>query len=81
MMMKSGPTRLARAPHDLDREADPVLERSAPFSLAEVRLCRDELVDEVALGPHDLHAVVPRVARKQRAAHVVRDGLALAPGR
>ncbi len=33
----------------------------------------DELIDEVALGPHDLHAVVARLARQSGTVGVVVD--------
>ncbi len=69
----------ARAAHDLDRETDAVLERPAPLVVAVIGLRRDELVDEVALGPHDLHAVVSGAAGELRAARVVGDRLAHAP--
>ena len=66
--MKSRPDRRARAPHDLHRKANPVLERAAPFVVAVVGLRRDELVDEVTLGAHDLDAVVAGALRERRTA-------------
>src|SRR5437763_807056 len=46
--------RLARAPHDLDCEANAVLEAAAPFVVAMIRPRGDELVDQVAFRTHDL---------------------------
>ena len=71
--------RLARAAHDLDREADPVLERAAPVVVAMVGARRDELVDEIALRAHDLDAVVAGALREPRAADVGGDRLARCP--
>ena len=73
------PDSFARAAHDLHREAHAMLEGAAPFVVAVVGLGRHELVDEVALRPHDLHAVVSRALRQLRTAHVVGDGLAHTP--
>jgi hypothetical protein len=69
---------LARAAHDLDGEADAVLE-GRPIRRAVVGLRRDELVDQVALGAHDLDAVVAGLLREARAAGVVGDGLLRTP--
>jgi hypothetical protein len=63
----------ACSPNDLERKADPILERSAPFIVAMIRARRDELVDQVALRPHDLDAVVARSLRKPRTADVRGD--------
>ncbi len=49
---------LAGAADDLQREADPVLVRAAPAVGALVGRGGDELVDQVALGAHDLDTVV-----------------------
>ena len=61
--------RLAHARARLEREAHAVLERAAPLVVAVVGALRDELVDQVALGPHDLDAVVAgaRASSAQRA--------------
>ncbi|KOS76514.1 hypothetical protein DM46_2853 [Burkholderia mallei] len=61
--------RLARTLDDLDRQPHPVRVRAAPFVGALVRMQRDELVDQVAFGTHDLDAVVACLARELRAAH------------
>ena len=53
--------------HDLDREAQPVLERAAPAVGAVVRPQRRELGDEIALRGHDLDAVVARLLRERGA--------------
>ena len=73
--------RFARAPHDLDREADPMLERPTPFVIALIGPRRDELVDEVTLGTHDLDTVVAGALGERRAARVIGDRLADAPTR
>ncbi len=65
---------LAHAPDDLHREAHPVLVRAAPAVLTVVGLRRDELVDEVALGAHDLHPVVAGLPGEAGGAGVVVDG-------
>ena len=71
--------RFAGATHDRDREADAVEKRAAPVVVAQIRLRRDELVDQVALRAHDLDAVVAGALRERRAARVRRDGPAHAP--
>ena len=73
--MKSGTDGLAGAPHDLDRQAHPVGVRAAPAVGAPVGVGDQELVDEVALGAHDLDAVVAGLAGQHRAVH---EGLDLA---
>ncbi len=60
--------------HDLDGEADAVLVRAAPAVLAVVGRRGDELVDQIALGAHDLDAVVPRALRERRGRDEVLDG-------
>ncbi len=72
--MKSAPTGLAGAPHDLDGQAPPLLRRAAPGVGALVGARRQELVEQVALAAHDLDAVVAGLACQQRAAHEVVDG-------
>lgn len=67
--MKFVPT----APHDLDRKADAVFVRAAPFVFAMVRVRGDEFVDQIAFGAHDLDAVVARVLRERRAAREIVD--------
>ena len=64
---------------DLDGELNPrgVV---APLVRALVGLGDDELVDEVALGPHDLDAVVARLLRSLGAVDVVGDGLLYTSG-
>ena len=70
-----------RAAHDLDGEADAVLEGAAPFVRAVVGLLRDELVDQVAFGTHDLDPVIAGFLRQLRTARIVADGLADTPAR
>ena len=70
----------ARAAHDFHRKAHAVLQRAAPFVVAVVGPRRDELVDEVALGAHDLDAVVTGALRELRATRIVGDRLPHAPG-
>lgn len=65
---------LAHPPHDLHGEAHAVLVRAAPAVGAVVGLGGDELVDEVALGAHDLHAVVAGLPGEAGGAGVVVDG-------
>jgi len=67
------PQAFARAAHDLGGEADAVLVRAAPFVAALVGVGDDELVDQVALGTHDLDAVVAASAGELGAAHEVLD--------
>jgi hypothetical protein len=69
------PHGLARAAHDLDRQAHPVRVRPAPAVGALVGVGDQELVDEVALGAHDLDTVVAGLARQGGA---VDEGLDLA---
>ena len=69
MMMKSLPTASRVRAHDLQRQAHAVRIVAAPFVVALVGGQAHELVDEVALGAHDLHAVVARFARQGGAAH------------
>lgn len=66
---------LADAADDLDGEADAVLVRAAPAVGAPVRRGDDELVDQVALGAHDLHTVVTRPPGEFGGAREVLDGL------
>ncbi len=66
--------RLAHPADDLDGEAHAVLVRAAPAVGAVVGARRDELVDQVALGAHDLDAVVPGLAGEAGGAHIVVDG-------
>ena len=70
-----GADALAGTADDLQREADPVLVRAAPAVGAVVGGARDELVDEVALGAHDLDAVVPGGLRELGRPYEVLDGL------
>lgn len=65
---------LAHPADDLDGEAHAVLVRAAPAVGAVVGAGGDELVDEVALGAHDLDAVVSGLAGEAGGAHVVVDG-------
>ena len=67
--MKSAPDGFAGARDDLDGQADAVLVGAAPFVVATVDVRGDELVDEVALGSHDLDAVVAGLAGEHGAAH------------
>src|SRR5206468_11049241 len=61
------------------RKTNSIVERSTPFVVAKIGLGRDELIDQVALGPHDLHAVVARALRKRRALDEARDRSPNAP--
>lgn len=70
-----GAEALARAAHDVDRETHPVLVAAAPAVAAPVGGTRDELVDQVALGAHDLDAVVAGGPREFGRPHEVLDGL------
>jgi hypothetical protein len=56
----------ARAAHDFDTESHAVLQTSAPVVLALVGAQGEELRDQVALGSHDLHPVIPRLSREDR---------------
>ena len=58
---------LARAAYDLDGEVHPARGRSAPLVVAVVGARGEELVDEVALGTHDLDRVVAGLARQRDA--------------
>ena len=69
----------ARPAHDLQRKTDPVLERPAPLVVAMIGPRRDELVDEVAFGSHDLDAVVAGALGELRAADIGGDRPAHAP--
>ena len=46
------------APHDFQRKGDAVLVAAAPGVVAVVGLRGNEFIDQVALGAHDLHAVI-----------------------
>ena len=63
-----GAHRFACSAHDGDRKANAIQERAAPRIVAMIGLRRDELVDEVTLGAHDLDTVVASSLRKLRAA-------------
>ena len=69
-----GPHRLASAPNDLHRKTHAVVIRAAPFIRPAIGAGHQELVDQVALATHDLHAVVARVLGVARAGHVIADG-------
>ncbi len=73
--------RLAGAAHDLDGEAHPVGRRPTPPVGAVVGARGQELVDQVALGAHDLDAVVARLLRQSGGVGEVRDGPVDALGR
>ena len=60
--------RFARAAHDLHREANAILEGTAPLVVAMIGLGCHELVDEVTLGAHDLDPVVAGALGQLRAA-------------
>ncbi len=55
----------AGAAHDLDGKAHPVGRRTAPLVGAVVGPGHQELVDQVALGAHDLDGVVARLLRER----------------
>ncbi len=57
-----GPNRLAHAADHFDRQAHPVFERAAPAVGSLVGVGNEELVEEIALGPHDLDPIIPRLA-------------------
>ena len=63
----------ARPRQDLERQAHAVLPASAPAVRAAVGARDQELVDEIALRAHHLHAVVARFLRERRAANECRD--------
>ncbi len=63
------PDALPHALHYLDGQAQAVFEAAAPLVIAIVRALRRELVDEIALGGHDLDAIVAGFSRECR-----RDG-------
>src|SRR5207247_10462548 len=60
----------ADASHDLHGKAHAILEGAAPFVPPMVGFRHDELVDEIALRTHDLHAVVAGALREHGAADV-----------
>jgi hypothetical protein len=66
---------LAGAAHDFQREADAVFIAAAPFVVAVVGVGGDELVDQVALGAHDLHAVIAGTLGQRGRIDVVLDRL------
>jgi len=57
------PGGLAHGAHGLDREPAALLGGASPGVRAVVGPGREELVDEVALGPHDLDTVIAGLAR------------------
>ncbi len=65
---------LAYALDDLDREAHAVLGAAAPPVRTVVGARRQELVDQVALGAHDLDAVIAGPPRELGRVGEVRDG-------
>ena len=65
--------------HDFLREPDPVGQRTAPLVSAVVGPPGQELVDQVALRPHDLHPVISGLPGEQGAAHVILNGSLHAP--
>ena len=65
---------LADAADDLHGQAHPVRVAPSPLVGAVVGLGGDELVDEVALGAHDLHAVVAGLPGERGGAGEVLDG-------
>ena len=67
--------RFPDAPDDFHREAHALLGRAAPGVAAPVGAGRQELIDQVALGAHDLDAVIAGLARQARA---IDEGLDLA---
>ena len=67
--------RLARAPHDLDRQAHPALGIAAPGIVAVVGAFGDELVDQIAFRTHHFHAVVTGFPRQPCATDEVVDGV------
>lgn len=65
---------LTHGDHDLAREPQPVIQAAAPGVVAVVGAGRGELVDEVALAPHDLDAVVAGLPRQSSRRSIVGDG-------
>ena len=61
-----GADQLAGPAHHLDREPHPVARRPAPLVGAVVGAGGEELVDQVALGAHDLDGVVPGLLARAR---------------
>ena len=51
--------RFANPPNDLDRQAHSVLVRTTPAIFTTVRVCDEELIEEVTLRTHNLDAVIP----------------------
>jgi pyrimidine deaminase RibD-like protein len=66
---------LARASHDLERQPMAVFLAAAELVRAIVGASDGELVDQVALGAHDLDAVETGMPGQFGAAHIVFDGL------
>ena len=63
----------AHPAHHLHRQAHPVLVRSTPVVGALVGMGHEELVQEVTFGPHDLHAVIARLAGALGTGDDIRD--------
>jgi len=61
--------RLAYPRHDLDGQAHPIVEASAPSVGTTIGCGYQEFIDEIALGTHHLDAVVSGFARQRRATH------------
>ena len=73
---EAGAYAFAGAAHDFQREADAVLVAAAPLVVAVVGVGGDEFVDQVALGAHDLDAVVAGALGQRRGVGIVVDRLA-----
>ncbi len=69
------PHPFTRPPHDFDGKAHAVGIVAAPGVVAVVGARRDEFVDQIAFGAHDLHAVIAGMLGKRRAAGEILDRL------
>ena len=63
------------APHNFQWKTDTVCVASTPGIVAVVGVGGDELVDQIAFGAHDLHAVVASALRQRCRAHEIFNGL------
>ena len=64
---------LSGAAHDLDRQPHAIFIRTAPAVGAFVRVGHEELVQEITLRPHDLHAIIARLLCAPCGRHDVTD--------
>ena len=66
---------LADTSDDLDRQAPPVLRRTAPAIRALICTCRSELIEKITLRTHDFNAVISGFACERRSSAKILDGL------